>query len=97
MARTGFPRWFSPAGVCNLTQQWAAAHVPLDMTNPSKPCIYGDRMYPEGGTICVNGRELRCVMGEWTETGHACTNPEGDDDAGRLPAGDDAPKGDRSA
>ncbi|MCV0441191.1 MAG: YnjH family protein [Hydrogenophaga sp.] len=50
-----------------------------------KPCIYGDQTYPEGATVCVNGRELLCVAGEWTETGHACT------DATSQPAAEDRP------
>lgn len=75
-------------------------HIAFAMIKTLKPCIYGDQIYPEGGTICVNGRELRCVMGEWTETGHACANPGGENDAGRLVEGSDAtsaPNGDRSA
>jgi hypothetical protein len=46
-----------------------------------KPCIYGNETYPEGATICVNGRELRCVLGEWAETGHACADPAAHDGA----------------
>ncbi|MGE0099088.1 MAG: DUF1496 domain-containing protein [Hydrogenophaga sp.] len=46
-----------------------------------KPCIYGDQTYPEGATICVNGRELLCVVGEWVETGHACADPAAEPDA----------------
>lgn len=30
---------------------------------------YGDDLFPDGSTICVDGLELRCDRGVWAETG----------------------------
>lgn len=43
-----------------------------------KPCIYGPDSHPEGTVICVNGRGLICVMGEWQETEQACDGEDGE-------------------
>jgi hypothetical protein len=42
-----------------------------------KPCIYGPDTFPEGTVICVNGRGLKCVLGEWQETGLPCEDEDG--------------------
>ncbi|WP_157694187.1 DUF1496 domain-containing protein [Hydrogenophaga crassostreae] len=44
-------------------------------------CIYGSETYEEGAVICVNGRGLRCVQGEWQETGQPCGEADADGDA----------------
>lgn len=43
-------------------------------------CEHGGEAYADGALVCVNGRELRCVGGEWRETGYACVSAEGDGD-----------------
>jgi hypothetical protein len=43
-----------------------------------KPCIYGPESHPEGTVICVNGRGLQCVVGEWRETDQACDGDDGE-------------------
>jgi hypothetical protein len=63
-----------------------------------KPCIYGDQTHPEGAIICVSGRELLCVAGEWAETGRACSPATGESDASEpnrtdVAARDDAATG----
>ena len=40
-------------------------------------CIYGSESHPEGTVICVNGRGLKCLAGEWRETGTACDDEDG--------------------
>lgn len=42
-----------------------------------KPCIYGSDSHPEGTVICVNGRGLKCVWGEWQETDQPCEGEDG--------------------
>ena len=42
-----------------------------------KPCIYGPDSHPEGTVICVNGRGLICVSGEWQETDQPCDGEDG--------------------
>jgi hypothetical protein len=42
-----------------------------------KPCIYGQTSHPEGTVICVDGRGLLCVLGEWRETDQPCAEPDG--------------------
>jgi hypothetical protein len=61
---------------------------------PVTTCIYGTKSYSEGSTICVNGRGLKCVLGEWVETGSACTEADMVVDArqGSNPKNSDTPE-----
>lgn len=35
-------------------------------------CTYEGKSYSDGVLICMNGREMKCRGGEWSETGYAC-------------------------